>query len=167
MVIRNESATDHQAIFDLTKRAFAPMPFSEGDEQNLINALRSSDALVISMVAVLNERVVGHIAFSLANSGDPNAKWFALGPVAVEPALQRQGIGSALVDAGIQCLTSMGASGCILTGDPNYYSRFGFKEFPDLCPPGEPPEYFMILPLECASPSSVVKFHPAFHSNSS
>ncbi len=64
MVIRDETAADERAIFQLTKRAFAPMPFSAGDEQHLINALRNSGALAISMVAVQGDRVVGHIAFS-------------------------------------------------------------------------------------------------------
>lgn len=166
-VVRDETSADYAAIFDLTKRAFAPMPFSDGDEQHLINALRQDDALAISMVAVRKELLVGHIAFSPAKSTESNSNWFALGPIAVEPELQGQRIGSALIDAGIQRLTRMGASGCILTGDPNYYSRFGFKPFPNLCPSGEPPEYFMILPLGCAAPSSIVKFHPLFHSNAS
>ncbi len=164
MVIRDEIFADQRAIFQLTKRAFAPMPFSAGDEQHLINALRNSGALAISMVAVQGERVVGHIAFSPAKCSDQHGKWFALGPVAVEPDLQGQKIGSALIEAGIQRLKSINASGCILTGDPNFYSRFGFKPFPALCPPGEPPEYFMMLPLLCASPREVVEFHPLFHS---
>jgi len=166
MVIRDETVADERAIFQLTKRAFAPMPFSAGDEQHLINALRNSGALAISMVAVQGDRVVGHIAFSPAKCRDQDDKWFALGPVAVEPELQGQKIGSALVEAGIQRLKGVYASGCILTGDPNFYSRFGFKPFPALCPPGEPPEYFMMLPLLCASPSEVVEFHPLFHSAS-
>jgi putative acetyltransferase len=164
MVIRNETLADQRAIFQLTKRAFAPMPFSAGDEQHLINALRNNGALFISMVAVQGKRVVGHIAFSPAKCSDSDEKWFALGPVAVEPELQGQRIGSALIEAGILRLKSIDASGCILTGNPNYYSRFGFKSFPALCPPGEPPEYFMMLPLLCASPCKVVEFHPLFRS---
>lgn len=140
------------------------MPYSEGDEQHLISALRREGALAVSLVAVQDERVVGHVAFSPAKSTDSTSNWFALGPVAVEPDLQRQGIGSAMIEAGIQRLVTMNASGCILTGNPEYYARFGFKVFPDLCPSGEPPEYFMILPLSCASPVSVVEFHPLFHS---
>ena len=162
--IRDETVADERAIFQLTKRAFAPMPFSDGDEQHLINALRRSGVLAISMVAVQGNRVVGHIAFSPAKCRDQDDKWFALGPVAVEPELQGQKIGSALIEAGIKRLKGIHASGCILTGDPKFYSRFGFKPFPALCPPGEPPEYFMILPLLCASPSEVVQFHPLFHS---
>lgn len=165
MVIRDETAADHEAIFDLTKRAFASMPFSEGDEQHLIDALRKANALAISMVAVKNEGVVGHVAFSPAMSGEPNSKWFALGPVAVEPELQGQRIGSALIEAGILRLKKIGASGCILTGDPHFYSRFGFRQFPEFCPLGEPPEYFMMLPFKFTTPSTVVQFHPLFHAN--
>ncbi len=164
MVIRDEAVPDQRAIFQLTKRAFASMPFSAGDEQHLINALRNNGALAISMVAVQGERVVGHIAFSPAKCGHSDDNWFALGPVAVEPEFQGQRIGSALIEAGIQRLKSIDAAGCILTGNPDFYSRFGFVLSPNLCPPGEPAEYFMILPLLCASPSTVVEFHPLFHS---
>jgi len=116
MVIRDETVADERAIFQLTKRAFAPMPFSAGDEQHLINALRNSGALAISMVAAQGERVVGHIAFSPAKCSDQDDNWFALGPVAVEPDLQGQRIGSALIEAGIQRLKNIDASGCILRG---------------------------------------------------
>lgn len=163
IVIRPEESVDHDAIYDLTRRAFAPKPFAAGDEQDLINALRAAGALTMSLVAVRGDQVVGHVAFSPAEAADGSPNWFALGPVAVEPSLKGQGIGGQLIDEGIRRLVVMNASGCILTGDPNYYTRFNFKPFPRLAPPGEPPEYFMILPLANRAPDSIVAFHPLFH----
>ena len=92
IAIRPEQEVDRDQIHDLTKRAFAPMAFAAGDEQDLINALRDADALTISLVAVQDGEVVGHIAFSPANSADGEPGWFALGPVSVAPEVQ--GLGS-------------------------------------------------------------------------
>ena len=160
--IRQESPRDHAAIYDLTKRAFAPMPFADGDEQDLIEKLREAGALAISLVAERDGVIVGHIAFSPAFAADASPGWFALGPVAVEPELQRQGVGKKLIGTGIQVLRERDAAGCVLVGNPNYYSRFGFKPFPHLAPDGEPAEFFMILPLRVTDPHVVVGFHPVF-----
>ena len=165
ITIRPEQVSDHDEIYEITKRAFEPMPFAAGDEQDLINALRAAGALALSLVAVQGDDVVGHIAFSPAEAADASPGWFALGPVAVAPQMQRQGIGSLLINEGIWRLRAMNASGCVLVGNPAYYVRFGFRPFPNLTPPGEPPKYFMILPLAHESPTSIVTFHPLFHEN--
>jgi putative acetyltransferase len=165
IIIRDEQPGDHAAIYDLTARAFAPMPYSDGDEQDLIDALRAAGALAISLVALLEGKLVGHVAFSPATAADGSAGWYALGPVSAEPELQRQGIGSALIHEGIRRLREREAAGCILVGNPDYYSRFGFRPYPTLAPAGQPPEYFMILPLAVTEPSTVVEFHPAFATN--
>ena len=138
------------------------MPFAAGDEQDLINDLRAAGALSLSLVAERGEQIVGHVAFSPATAAVGSPGWFALGPVAVEPGLQRQGIGSLLIHEGLRQLRARDAAGCILTGDPAYYARFGFRLFPHLAPPGEPAEYFMILPLANPTPTAVVAFHPLF-----
>ena len=162
--IRPESPRDHAAIHDVTKRAFAPMPFADGDEQYLIEKLREAGALVISLVAERDGVIVGHIAFSPAFAADASHGWFALGPIAVEPGLQRQGVGRKLIGAGIQMLRELEAAGCVLVGNPNYYSRFGFKPFPHLAPDDQPAEFFMILPLRISEPHVVVGFHSVFKS---
>lgn len=162
-LIRPERADDSAAIYDVTKRAFAPMPFAAGNEQDLIDALRKKGALALSLVAEKDGCVVGQISFSPAFTADGSPGWFALGPVSVEPALKHQGIGSQLINAGIAWLRKQGAAGCVLVGNPAYYSRFGFKPFPALTPEGEPPEYFQILPLLVQEPDVVVGFHPLFH----
>ena len=65
--------------------------------------------------------------------------------MAVEPELQRKGIGHQLINEGLGKLREWNAAGCIVLGDPNYYQRFGFLPFPALAPAGHPPEYFMML----------------------
>lgn len=163
ILIRPERAEDHAAIYDITKRAFAPMPYAAGDEQDLIDQLRKAGALVLSLVAEHDGKVVGQISFSPAVAADGSSDWYALGPVSVEPALKHQGIGSQLILAGIAWLQEQDAAGCALVGNPAYYSRFGFKAFSELAPKGEPAEYFQILPLRVKEPSVVVGFHPLFH----
>ncbi|MGE0626156.1 MAG: GNAT family N-acetyltransferase [Pseudomonadales bacterium] len=89
--------------------------------------------------------------------------WYALGPVSVHPAHQRSGVGSALIEQGLEELETMGVSGCILTGDPRFYARFGFNLAPSLTPPGEPPEYFMVKLICGQGPTRPISFHRAFH----
>lgn len=163
IVIRPETPADQAAIHDITKRAFAPMPFAGGEEQDLIDRFREAGALAISLVAELDDMVVGQVTFTKAFAADGSSGYYALGPVAVEPELQGQHIGSKLIEAGLAMLRERDAAGCVLTGDPAYYSRFGFKAFPDLCPEGEPAEYFQLLPMRVTEPDCVIAFHPLFH----
>ena len=162
VIIRAETDRDHAAIYDITKRAFAPMPYADGDEQDLIEKLRAAGALAISLVAERGGAAAGHVAFSPAFAADGSRGWFALGPVSVEPGLQKTGIGKTLIEAGIDMLRARDAAGCVLVGNPKYYSRFGFKSFPKVAPDGQPAEFFMILPLRVAEPRVVVGFHPVF-----
>jgi putative acetyltransferase len=162
ILIRPERADDYSTIYDITKRAFAPMPYAGGDEQELIGKLREAGALALSLVAEQNGVVVGQISFSPAFAADGSPGWYALGPVSIEPALKHQGIGSQLIHAGIAWLRERQAAGCVLVGNPAYYGRFGFHLFPELAPAGEPAEYFQILPLGVAEPDMVVGFHPVF-----
>lgn len=161
--IRPERAGDHQAIYDLTKRAFAPMPYSEGDEQDLIGHLRDAGALALSLVAERDGGVVGQVTLSPAFASDSSSGWYALGPIAVAPEHQSKGYGGALIHAVVEWLRSQDAAGCVLVGNPAYYGRFGFKPFPQLAPEGEPAQYYQILPLAIAEPTTIVGFHPLFH----
>jgi putative acetyltransferase len=166
VVIRPERAKDHAAIYDVTQRAFAPMPFSDGDEQELIGKLREAGALALSLVAEKEEVLVGQVTFSPAFAADGSPGWYALGPVSVAPELKHQGIGSQLIEAGIAWLRERDAAGCILVGNPAYYNRFGFRLFPALAPVGEPAEYFQILLLGLTEAKVVVGFHPLFRGSS-
>jgi putative acetyltransferase len=163
LIIRPEQPADHAAIRDITRRAFAAMAYADGNEQDLIDRFRDAGALSLSLVAELDGAVRGQVTFTEAFAADASPGWYALGPVAVEPARQKQHIGSKLIETGIAELRARNAAGCVLVGDPAYYRRFGFQPFPDLCPDGEPAEYFQILPLRVTAPQTVIGFHPLFH----
>lgn len=126
MEIRPEQSGEEQAIHDLTQLAFATMPYSDGTEGPIIEALRKDGDLTLSLVAVEGDRIVGHVAFSPVTIEGRHDGWFGLGPISVLPELQRRGIGKALISAGQDILRRRGASGCALIGDPAYYSRVGF-----------------------------------------
>ena len=132
MIIRNETTLDIDAIAEVTVAAFSTLPISNHTEQFIINSLRAADALAISLVAEIDGRVVGHIAFSPVTISDGSIGWYGLGPVSVLPEYQKQGIGKSLVNKGLSLLKELGGQGCTLVGDPNYYKRFGFRNIPDL-----------------------------------
>jgi putative acetyltransferase len=161
VVIRRESIADRHAIHALTARAFSGLSFSDGTEPLVIDALRDARALTVSLVAVLHDTIIGHIAFSEVASPTRNG-WFALGPVSVEPALQRRGVGTQLIEAGLRTIREQGAKGCVLLGDHGYYHRFGFRVARELAPPDYPSEHFQIVRFGDSCPDSPVAFHPAF-----
>ena len=159
--IRHEAIADRDSIRELTARAFAGVSFSDGTEPFVIDALRAADALVLSLVGLLEGRLVGHVAFSAV--GPPTQSgWFALGPVSVEPAFQRRGIGGRLIRAGLAELRDSGANGCVLIGDHRYYRRFGFVLAPTLAPRDFPAAHFQIVCFHDERPAAAVAFHPAF-----
>lgn len=161
--IEPERPGDEATIHDLTRRAFAGRPYAAGDEQELVDALRAAGALALSLVARLDGQIVGHLALSPATHESGAPGWYTLGPISAVPELQRQGIGAALMAAARTWLEAGGAAGCILTGDPRYYSRHGYVPAPDHCPPGEPAQYFQLLPLAGEVPPGPFGFHPLFH----
>jgi putative acetyltransferase len=162
-IIRPERSDDAGTIRRVTYEAFKSMPFADGDEHELVGALRDSGALDVSLVADLDGQIIGHIAISPAISGDGSTGWYALGPVSVLPEHQRRGVGSALITEAMLQLEAYGARGCILTGDPNYYTRFGFERTPESAPAEEPAEYFMIKIISAGVPQGRFRFHEAFH----
>jgi putative acetyltransferase len=163
MKIRDECPQDVDAIYALTRDAFATMPFSAGDEQDLINALREDGALFLSLVAVRGEEIVGHIAFSRVKIDGKPGDWFDLGPVSVKPPLQSLGIGSALIREGLSRLKAMGAHGCVLLGYPSYYGRFGFAHDPGLTYLGVANPNFQQLTWHGTTPQGDVMYQPAFN----
>jgi putative acetyltransferase len=160
--IRSETANDYDAVRHVNIEAFRNHPISRQTEHLIVDALRAAGALAVSLVAVSDGRVVGHIAFSGARVGDSEAGWFLLGPVAVLPDVQGQGIGSALVDSGLARLRAGDASGCVLVGDPVFYGRFGFATFSDLAYEGVPHEYVLALPFGDVTPCGRIGAHEAF-----
>ena len=162
IVIRSEIDTDVNAIADVTVAAFRSLEISNHTEQFIIDALRASKALTISLVAELDGRVIGHIAFSPVTISDGTRNWYGLGPVSVLPEYQRQGIGKALVLEGLSRLKALNANGCCLVGHPDYYRKFGFKNIPGLVVEGVPPEVFFALSFNGHFPKGTVIFHEGF-----
>jgi putative acetyltransferase len=144
-------------------RVDLPNAFIGTDEQDIVDRLRERGALAISLVAEHRGRILGHVAFSPAVPEDSSAGWYTLGPVSVDPDVQRQGIGKALIRAGMARLRAVNASGCVVLGDTNYYSQFGFVKAPEVAPPGEPAEYFMVLNLSSQAPPGRTGFHAVFY----
>ena len=162
ILIRFETPADEADIREVTVQAFADQTNAEGTEQDIIDALRMRNALSVSLVADRGGRILGHVAFSPASPEDGTTGWYTLGPVSVAPGVQRQGIGHALITTGLARLRETGAAGCIVVGDTNYYSRFGFVKAPRLAPPGGVEDHFMILCLGSPAPDCVINFHDAF-----
>ena len=162
MIIRKETTSDIEAITQVTIAAFKTLQISNQTEQFIIKALRNANALTLSLVAEVDGRVVGHIAFSPVTISDGSIGWYGLGPVSVLPEYQKQGIGESLVNEGLSLLKAMGGKGCALVGDPAYYKRFGFRNIPDLVHEGIPQEVFLALPFTEKVPQGMVIFHEAF-----
>jgi len=162
VVIRNETGADASSITEVTVAAFKTLEISHHTEQFIVAALRAAGALAVSLVAELDGRVVGHIAFSPVTLSDGTRDWYGLGPVSVLPEFQRQGIGQALVKEGLSRLKTMQARGCCLVGHPDYYRQFGFRNASGLALEGVPPEFFFALPFDGPMPQGTVTFHEAF-----
>jgi putative acetyltransferase len=162
--IRDEQSGDEAAIREVHRRAFG------GDEESrIVDALRASGGALVSLVAALNGRVVGHILYSPACVG-PDAMGAALGPMAVVPEHQRQGIGTRLVEVGIERLRAAGCPFIVVVGHAHYYPRFGFRPAAahDItCEWDVPADVFMILmldPVRMAGISGLARYRPEFSS---
>jgi putative acetyltransferase len=143
--IREERSDDVPAVRDLNRRAFG-----QDQESNIVDALRANGAALLSLVATVNGRVVGHIMYSPAIIAG-NVTGAALGPMAVLPAYQHQGIGSKLIEAGNRKLKDAGCPFILVVGHADYYPRFGFRpgsEHGIKCEWDVPDELFMLLVLD-------------------
>ena len=161
ILIRDEQPADMEAIFELTRLAFLNAEHTSHTEQFIVNALRRSGHLALSLVAQ-EEQPIGHVAFSAVSIASGVVGWYGVGPLSVLPEYQRKGIGTRLMERGISRLRTMNAQGCVLVGDPAYYARFGFSACADLTLPGVPPEYFLAKRFCSAIPKGEVTFSPAF-----
>lgn len=162
LLIRDETAADVTAITEVTIAAFEPLEISHHTEQFIVAALRAAGALTISLVAEVDGRVIGHIAFSPVTMSNGTRDWYGLGPVSVLPQYQRKGVGKALIEAGLSRLIDMKTRGCCLVGHPDYYRKFGFENAPELVLDGVPPQFFFVLSFDGHRPRGAVTFHDAF-----
>lgn len=121
MEVRDEQPSDLSAIGAVHESAF-PTPA----EARLVGLLRRSGNLTVSLVAVDKDEIVGHLALSPVTVSGQIAG-LGLAPVAVKPQYQKQGIGKALVEAGLKAAKRRREKMVVLLGDPGYYQQFGFK----------------------------------------
>ena len=162
--IRDEQIGDEAAIREVHRRAFGA-----DEECRIVDALRASGGTLVSLVATLNGRVVGHILHSPARVG-ADAMGAALGPMAVVPEYQRQGIGSQLVEVGIERLRTAGCPFVVVVGHAQYYPRFGFRPAAAhgiTCEWDVPADVFMVLmldPVRMAGVSGPANYRTEFSS---
>jgi putative acetyltransferase len=147
VLIREERPTDSSAIREILTGAFG-----RDTEARLVERLRAAGKTSLSMVAEERERLLGHVLFSpiVVERAEQRFVVMALAPLAVVPAFQRLGIGSALVSAGLARVKTISAAGVLVIGEPKYYARFGFlpaSRFNIRCPFPDAAEYFMALEL--------------------
>jgi putative acetyltransferase len=162
MKLRDEIPGDEVAIHELTKIAFASIEMSDGTEPQIVDRLRESGDLILSLVVLDDEQIVGHIAFSPVSISKSPGQWFGLGPVSVHPEHQNAGIGRQLIEVGLQRLRSLNAAGCVLLGDPAYYGRFGFSSPGNLIYGEVPVEYIQALNFGPVLAKGEVQYAPAF-----
>ncbi len=161
MLIRHEIPKDVEAIRDLTAKAFANMPYSDGSEPRIIDALRRDGDLSVSLVAVEDDQILGQITFSPVTIAEAE-NWYGLGPVSVHPLRQSQGIGGALIKSGLEAIKQLGAKGCVLVGNPDYYSRFGFRGDSGVTYMGLDLKFVQQLPFDGVLKSGEIKYSPGF-----
>ena len=162
VLIRDERAGDADAITTVTRSAFAEAEHTSGTEALIIQALRAAGQLTVSLVAELDGNVIGHVAISPVRISDGAPCWYGLGPVSVLPTHQGLGIGSQLIRASLERLRASATHGCVVLGEPAYYSRFGFSTHPQLVLPGVPAEYFQAMSFSGPMPAGTVEYHEAF-----
>jgi putative acetyltransferase len=124
VTIRPETPDDRAAIRHVNQAAFGTT-----EEADLVDALRVDASVLLSVVAEVDEQIVGHVLFSrmsVETSGGAVSA-VALAPVAVLPSSQRQGLGARLIRFGLDRLREMGERIVIVVGHPTYYPRFGFS----------------------------------------
>ena len=122
--IRPERPGDEAAVREVNEQAFG-----QPDEARIVDRVRPLADRFISLVAVEDDRVIGHVLFTPVTVRHDTDAWhaFALGPVAVMPSRQRRGVGAALIRAGLEACLDIDEPVVFVLGDPKYYARFGFR----------------------------------------
>ncbi|MDO5411714.1 MAG: N-acetyltransferase [Lachnospiraceae bacterium] len=167
MLIRQETPEDYNAVYELIKEAFLTTEYTDGNEHNLVTALRKGTAFIpeLSLVAVINGEIVGHIMFTRVNVGKDEI--LALAPLSVKPQYQKQGVGTALIREGHKIAKQLGYAYVLVLGSETYYPRAGYvpaKQFGIEVPKEFPSENFMAIQLqEKANPiSGAVRYAKEF-----
>lgn len=164
MRIRAEKARDWPGV-----RAVHEAAFETTAEADLVDTLREHATPIVSLIAEDAESLIGHIMFSpVVLIEHPDLKVMGLAPMAVAPKVQRRGVGSALVHAGLDECRKLGFGAVVVLGHPDYYPRFGFSPAANhdiTCAYEVPEEAFMVVELErgfLRGASGMVRYHRAF-----
>lgn len=150
LVIRQETKADYETVYSVVQQAFESAEHADGNEQDLVENLRKSDAFVpeLSLVAVLDDKIIGYILFTKARIGEETV--LALAPLAVLPAYQGKGIGTALIREGHKVAGKLGYGYSVVLGSETYYPKFGYvpaSRFGIKAPFDAPDENFMAYKL--------------------
>lgn len=135
--IRKSSEANFESLQRLYSRAFP-----EEDLIPLVKRLLNEPSSVISQSAFIDSDLVGHIAFTRCGVYQKEEHLALLGPIAIDPDCQHQGIGTSLVERGMEEMKELDVCQILVLGDPNYYGRFGFAPEQNIIPPyALPPEW--------------------------
>lgn len=156
MIIRQEHNKEFHSIYALVKAAFESAEHADGNEPDLVNALRKSDSYIpeLSLVAEIDGKIVGHIMFTKLKIG--NQVQLALAPLSVLPDYQKQGIGTALIQEGHTRARALGYEYSVVLGSEKYYPRTGYlpaKNYGIFAPFNVPDENFMACKLSENAPA--------------
>ena len=126
MLVRKEEPQDYEIVYSVVKAAFESAEHADGNEHDLVNALRKGDAYIpeLSLVAETDGKIVGHIMFTKAEVEENTV--LALAPLSVLPEYQRQGVGTALIKEGHRIAAELGYTYSIVLGSEQYYPRTGY-----------------------------------------
>ncbi len=155
-MIRQEKRADREAVEALVQEAFAKACHADGNEHELVHALREGTSFIpeLSLVMEKDEQLVGHVLFTKAMVGKDTI--LCLAPLSVLPAVQREGIGTALVYEGHRRAKALGYTYSVVLGNPAYYGRFGYQKarlFGIIAPEGIDEDYLMAIKLTEEAPS--------------
>ena len=150
LTIRQENKNDYEEVYKVIKTAFETAEHSDGNEQDLVVALRKSDNFIpeLSLVAVMDNKIVGYILFTKIKIGKQEE--LALAPIGVLPEYQKQGIGRTLIQEGNKKAKELGYHYSVVLGSDKYYPKFGYvsaKEYGIVAPFDVPDENFMAIKL--------------------
>jgi len=164
MQIRPEQKSDRDLVYAVNASAFPST-----DEADLVNRLRQTAKPLISLVAVTGKQLPGHILFSPVQlHSDPDLNLMGLAPMAVLPEYQRHGVGSLLLNAGLDACQQMDVGAVVVLGHANYYPKFGFLPAVNFGIKSEydvPSEVFMLKELikdYLRSHEGTIRYHREF-----
>jgi len=152
--IREDSPLDFASVQRVVTESFTTSPHGYHGEADLVARLRANCNHVLSLVAMDEQELIGHVLFSSVQirTASMTIEGSGLAPVSVQPARQRTGVGTALINAGLEQLESNHIPFVVVIGDPAYYGRFGFQAAADFqlnhTFDGIPQEYLMVRWLQ-------------------